>query len=68
MTVARAIFPRSGLGGVLSSAKDFGLRVRLQASHGAIQLHRYDCVPDGWRHEAVTSWRIAYATRQQAVR
>jgi AraC family transcriptional regulator len=45
---------------VLSSAQDFGLRVRLQASHGGIHLHQYDCVPGGWRHEALTSWRIAY--------
>jgi AraC family transcriptional regulator len=60
MTCARAVSPRLGPEDVLSSAKDFGLRVRLQASHGGIHLHQYDCVPGGRRHEALTSWRIAY--------
>ena len=60
MTGARAVSARLGPEDVLSSAKDFGLRVRLHASHGGIHLHQYDCVPGGWRHEALTSWRIAY--------
>ena len=60
MTSAQAVSPRLGPEDVLSSAKDFGVRLRLQASHGGIHLHQYDCVPGGWRHEALSSWRIAY--------
>ena len=35
------------------------MHLRLHASHGAIDLQQYDCVPGGWRHEALTSWRIS---------
>ena len=60
MTGAQAVSLRLGPEGVLASAKDFGVRVRLQASHGGIALHQYDCVPGGWRHGALNSWRVAY--------
>jgi AraC family transcriptional regulator len=60
MTCARAVSPRLGPEDVLSSAKEFGVHVRLLASHGSIHLHQYDCVPGGWRHAPLTSWRIAF--------
>ena len=35
------------------------MQLRLHASHGAIELQQYDCLPGGRRHEALTSWRIS---------
>ena len=60
MSDPRAVLPRLKPEDVLSSANDFGMRVRLQASHGGIHLHQYDCGPGGWRHGDLTSWKIAY--------
>jgi AraC family transcriptional regulator len=69
MTGARTVSPRLGPEDV--SAKEFGVHVRLRASHGSIHLHQYDCVPGGWRHAPLTSWRIAFqqcgSTRIQRV-
>jgi len=31
-----------------------------QASRGPIHLQQYDCVPGGWQHDALASWRIAF--------
>jgi XapX domain-containing protein len=59
MTSAPANSPRLSPEDVSRSAQDFGMRLLLEASHGGIHLHQYDCVPGGWRHEALTSWRIA---------
>jgi AraC family transcriptional regulator len=55
-----SVSSRLGPEHVLSSAKDFGHHLRLQASHGPIHVQQYDCVPGGWRHDALTSWRIAF--------
>jgi AraC family transcriptional regulator len=60
MSDPQAMSPRLRPEDVLSSANDFGMRVRLQVSRGGIHLHQYDCLPGGWRHDALTSWKIAY--------
>ena len=60
MADPRSVSSRLGPEQFLSCAKDFGAHVRLHASHGPIHLQQYDCVPGGWRHDALTSWRIAF--------
>jgi AraC family transcriptional regulator len=60
MADPRSVPSRPGPEHVLSSAKDSGAHLRLQASQGSIQLQQYDCEPGGWRHGALTSWRIAF--------
>ncbi len=45
---------------VASSAKAFGQRLRFETAQDGVHLQRYDCVPGGWRHDAITSWRIAF--------
>jgi AraC family transcriptional regulator len=59
MTDPRSAPSRLGPEHFLASAKDFGMQLRLHASHGAIDLQQYDCLPGGRRHEALTSWRIS---------
>ena len=44
----------------VSSTNDFGMRVRLQASHGGVHLQQYDCLPGAGQREASASWCIVY--------
>ena len=60
MADPRSVSSRLGPEQFLSYAEDFGAQLRLHASHGPIHLQQYDCVPGGWRHDALTSWRIAF--------
>jgi AraC family transcriptional regulator len=60
MTDPRSVYSPLGPENFLSSASHFGAHLRLHASHGPIHLQQYDCVPGGWRHDALTSWRIAF--------
>ena len=62
MADPQPVSSRLGPEHILSSAEDFGAHARLHASQGPIQLQQYDCdcAPGGWRHDALTSWRIAF--------
>ena len=60
MTGRRVVFPLLGTEDALSSANDFGMRVRLQASHGGVHLQQYDCLLGAGQREPSASWCIVY--------
>lgn len=59
MIDARAQPTRPGPELVSRSARNLGQRLMFEASHGGIHLQQYDLVPGSWRHEELSSWRIA---------
>jgi AraC family transcriptional regulator len=44
---------------VASSAGNFGQRLKFETSDRGVHLQHYQCVPGGWRHDTLNSWRIA---------